>query len=1348
MKSIFKSRRANLRTYLRKKAFFADRRRQPLFETLEDRRLLAVVSHWTANNTAADSVGTNHGSLISGTTYAAGQVGQAFKFDGIDDRVQMADSPSLALTHSMTIEAWVKADAIPAAGQQGEILFRGDDRGGLDPYSLSLQPNGMLRFEVVSGPGATNLWAPIPVGQFVHVVGTLDDATGQMNLYINGGLISQTVTTVRPFGALDPASNPGIGIGNHGGYPNTPHNFPFNGLIDDLKLYDEALSVEQVLTNFNATKGSLEPSVSIDDAAITEGLQTTKYLGNFANPITPSNMVYGPDGNLYVSTLNGNSVLRYDATGLPLPAPGKLGAEFVSPGAGGLSVARKLAFGPDGNLYVASEISNAVLRFDSATGDSLGALVTPGSAGLDHPRGLLFHTDGFLYVTSVGGSVAASGLDSVLRFNSVTGAPAGISGQPGDAVFILSGSGGLDNPSQVAFHNGEVYVASTSPSTSNSILRYRADGTFLSAFVPTGSGGLAGPSDFVFRDGSLFVVSWTNNKVLRYDGTTGAYLNDVVSGNGLVTSLGILFEANGNFLVTSRDTNEIRRYGDSSDAQFTVRLNAPFPTTVSVNFATANGTAIAGSDYTAATGTITFAPGQTSRTILIQTLDDTTIEGNETFFVNLTNPVGVIVDGQGVGTIVDNDGPQTLFYDSFEVGEWNGLWVEDSQNDWFRSTQRAKAGSWSAEVDGSASNATLTTANALDLSGMGASTLSFDWLIESGFDAGEFLSLDISTNGGASWIPDVRRLNGNVSQENVWHSETVDLTPYASANLKVRFRSTASLSDEDANVDNVRIVGTLLGPNTPPVASAGGPYAVNEGNSIVFSGAGSSDPDGTIVSYAWDFDSDGQYDDGSGVAPSFAQTNSGNYLVGLQVTDNRGATSTTTASVTVNNVAPTANAGSDQNGFVGTPLSLSAAASSDPGYDIVSYAWDLDSDGQYDDASGVTASFIAAAAGTYTIGLRVTDADGANATDLTIITITQTLSTKFYVVNDASTNRTYEYDALGGAIENYAINSGNSAPRGAASNVAGDKVWVADKNRKVYVYNPSGGLLGSWSAGTLASNATVEGLATNGTDVWIVDSRSDKVYRYSGAASRTTGSQTAVSSFSLNSGNTSPKGIVTDGTHLWVVNDSSTDKVFKYTLNGTLVGSWTIDSTNKLPTGLTIDPSGGSQSIWIVDSGTDKVYEYANARAKTSGSQSASATFSLAAGNTNPQGIADPPSSVANVQQANTAAAPVATSNVSIPSPAAIDLALAQLPADFVRKQSDSTFVTDRYQRGDHEVSLAKPLAMNGVVSLTTQQSTRLAQSEQRTAPQSKRTTSTTAGREAFAANVDSLFADEASLMP
>jgi hypothetical protein len=168
--------------------------------------------------------------------------------------------------------------------------------------------------------------------------------------------------------------------------------------------------------------------------------------------------------------------------------------------------------------------------------------------------------------------------------------------------------------------------------------------------------------------------------------------------------------------------------------------------------------------------------------------------------------------------------------------------------------------------------------------------------------------------------------------------------------------------------------------------------------------------------------------------------------------------------------------------------------------------------------------------------------------------------------------------------------------------------------------------LGSWTAGTLASNATVQDITVFGSDVWIVDAKSYKVYRYAGAATRLSGTQNAASSFSLNSGNKNPTGMVTDGTSLWVVNDSTTDKVFKYTLSGSLLGSWTISTAGATsPTGLTIDPNGASQDIWIVDSGTDKVYRYANARGLTSGSQSASATFALTAGNTNAQGIADPP---------------------------------------------------------------------------------------------------------------------------
>ena len=107
-------------------------------------------------------------------------------------------------------------------------------------------------------------------------------------------------------------------------------------------------------------------------------------------------------------------------------------------------------------------------------------------------------------------------------------------------------------------------------------------------------------------------------------------------------------------------------------------------------------------------------------------------------------------------------------------------------------------------------------------------------------------------------------------------------------------------------------------------------------------------------------------------------------------------------------------------------------------------------------------------------------------------------------------------------------------------------------------------------------------------------------YKYAGAASQLSGTWTATS-FSLNTANTSPKDIVTDGTYLWVVNDSTTDKVFKYNMAGTLQGSWTINGGGGSPTGITLDPSNASQDLWIVDSGTDKVYQYTDGRNATSG---------------------------------------------------------------------------------------------------------------------------------------------------
>ncbi|MBI3343649.1 MAG: type I secretion C-terminal target domain-containing protein, partial [Gammaproteobacteria bacterium] len=96
-------------------------------------------------------------------------------------------------------------------------------------------------------------------------------------------------------------------------------------------------------------------------------------------------------------------------------------------------------------------------------------------------------------------------------------------------------------------------------------------------------------------------------------------------------------------------------------ATFTVSLSNALAHPVTVDFATADGTATAGSDYAAQTGTLTFVPGVTSQTITIPILNDAIFEGNETFTVNLSNASGdTIKDGTGVGTITDDDLPTAL----------------------------------------------------------------------------------------------------------------------------------------------------------------------------------------------------------------------------------------------------------------------------------------------------------------------------------------------------------------------------------------------------------------------------------------------------------------------------------------------------------------------------------------------------------------------------------------------------------------------------------------------------------------------------------------------------------------
>jgi hypothetical protein len=106
------------------------------------------------------------------------------------------------------------------------------------------------------------------------------------------------------------------------------------------------------------------------------------------------------------------------------------------------------------------------------------------------------------------------------------------------------------------------------------------------------------------------------------------------------------------------DVSVVERNVGNSNATFTVSLSAPSGVVVSVDYATADGTATAGSDYQARNDTLTFSAGQTTRTLNVRIYGDTIAEADETYFVNLSNPVNAtIADGQGLGTIVNDDGP-------------------------------------------------------------------------------------------------------------------------------------------------------------------------------------------------------------------------------------------------------------------------------------------------------------------------------------------------------------------------------------------------------------------------------------------------------------------------------------------------------------------------------------------------------------------------------------------------------------------------------------------------------------------------------------------------------------------
>jgi streptogramin lyase len=352
---------------------------------------------------------------------------------------------------------------------------------------------------------------------------------------------------------------------------------------------------------------------------------------------SPRHMLIGRDGNLYVTSFNTDSVMRYDGTtGTPLPAPGKTGAVFAS--GGGLQGPAGLIFGRDGNLYVSSRSNDRVLRYSGTTGDPIDEFVPAGTGGLHDSRGLGFGPDGNLYVSN--------GTKSVMRYDGMTGAPLPAPGQTG-AVF--ASADGLQPASLVFGSDGNLYVANRGDF---SVLRFKgATGEFMDTFVSPGSGGLTGVAGVLFGpDQNLYVCDNMSGNVLRFDGATGAYIDAFIAvgsgGLGLParmffthtdpTTLAYGRGPANHFLITAAPTAVSGTPFDLTVSALgpNGNIDTNFQGTVTFSTSDADSGVVLAADYTFTTGVggdngvHTFAGGVTLVTLGPQTLTATdTVSG-------------------------------------------------------------------------------------------------------------------------------------------------------------------------------------------------------------------------------------------------------------------------------------------------------------------------------------------------------------------------------------------------------------------------------------------------------------------------------------------------------------------------------------------------------------------------------------------------------------------------------------------------------------------------------------------------------------------------------------------------
>lgn len=209
-----------------------------------------LVAYWSFNEgsgtTAQDSAGDNTGTLINGPSWVTGRAGNALSFDGINDYVEITDHPSLDLTAGeFTLSAWIYPESY-GEDLNGRIIDHGGGSSGEGGWSLVLnnyQNSQNLRQSIKNGNGGYNIYSDIgsiSLNTWQHTAVTLK--SGTVTFYINGQTEGQTAGVPSPTDRNGP-----IRIGMRA----TDFLRVFAGVIDEVSIYDRALSYQEITDLYN-----------------------------------------------------------------------------------------------------------------------------------------------------------------------------------------------------------------------------------------------------------------------------------------------------------------------------------------------------------------------------------------------------------------------------------------------------------------------------------------------------------------------------------------------------------------------------------------------------------------------------------------------------------------------------------------------------------------------------------------------------------------------------------------------------------------------------------------------------------------------------------------------------------------------------------------------------------------------------------------------------------------------------------------------------------------------------------------------------------------------------------------